>query len=319
MIGKLKKNEVKSAVKIGVSTILSKYAENVCKSYEMSLNTVPILDEEYDLAISYYNPTSYTIAYVINNVKAKKKVMWIHNDVNLYKDILDYRKYYEKYNYIFNVSKVGAEEFLRIFPSLKNKVGVFYNIIDEKTIKEKSVITRNLYGEEFEGIKIATVARLSIEKGQDMIPEIARRFIDDGINIKWYCLGEGSFRKEIEENVEKYKVKDNVILLGNIDNPFPYIKQCDVYVQTSRSECYCTTVMEAKALKKPMVITNVNGSIEQINDGVNGFISDYTVDSIYGKLKILLEDKSIREKFQLELLKESVDTATEMKKLYALV
>lgn len=319
IIGKLKKFKIKTAFNILINNALSKRAKTISKSYKYSLNTLANVEEEYDLAISYYNPTSFIVPYVIEKVKAKKKVMWIHSDVNIYSDIYEYEKYYDKYDYIYNASKIGVNEFINKFPQLKSKVCVFYNIIDEENINKKSNDSIDIFNDGFEGINIVTVGRLSIEKGQDMIPIITKKLLDCGMKVRWYCIGEGQLREKIEENIKKYNVSKNVILLGNKENPFPYMKACDIYVQTSRSECYCTTVMEAKCLKKPMVITDVNGSIEQIDNGNNGIITNSNINDIYNSIKDLINNKELREKFIRELSKNKINTKSEMNKLYKLI
>lgn len=316
IIKRLKRFKIKEAVNILINNYFSKRAETISQSYKYSLKTLDNVYGEYDLAISYYNPTSFTVPYVIEKIKAKKKIMWIHSDVNVYDDIQEYKEYYDKYDYLYNVSKVGVNEFIKKFPSLSSKISVFYNIIDEENINEKSNDIVDIFNTDFKGINIVTVGRLSIEKGQDMIPIITRKLLDSGIEIRWYIIGEGQLREKIQNNIKKYNVDGNVILLGNIENPFPYIKQCDIYVQTSRSECYCTTVMEAKCLKKPMVITDVNGSVEQIDNGNNGIITKCSINDIYNSVMYLIKNNELRDKFILELSKNKINTKVEMDKLY---
>lgn len=316
LLNSIKNLEIRNTWKILLHTILGKKSKTICESYKHSLKTLPIVEDEYDLAISYYNPTSFTIAYTIDNVRANKKVMWIHNDVNLYNDIYEYNEYYKKYDYIYNVSKSGANKFINKFPELKEKVSVFYNIIDQEMIEKKSNDIKNVFSNKSQEFCILTVARLSIEKGQDLIPSITRKLLDSGYKIKWYCIGEGQLRREIEQNIQNNNVMNNVILLGNKENPYPYIKECDLYVQTSRSECYCTTVMEAKCLNKPMIITDVNGSSEQIDHGKNGIITNCNVDDIYNSISYLLDNPQIREKFSKKLAQNKINTNSEMEKLY---
>lgn len=79
-----------------------------------------------------------------------------------------------------------------------------------------------------------------------MIPIITRKLLDSQIKVKWYCIGEGNLRDKINYNIKEYNVRESVILLGINKNQYLYIKNADIYVQTSRSECYCITVIEAK-------------------------------------------------------------------------
>ncbi len=80
-------------------------------------------------------------------------------------------------------------------------------------------------------------------------------------------------------------------------NPYPYFKNCDIYVQTSRHEGYVTTVTEAKIFNRPIVCTDVSGAREQLVDGVSGDITEISVDSIYEKLLRLFEEPNRRSDY----------------------
>ena len=67
-------------------------------------------------------------------------------------------------------------------------------------------------------------------------------------------------------------MEGQVIILGKKENPYPYIKACDVYVQPSRYEGNAVTVREAQMLCKPVVVTNYATASCQIQDGVDGII-----------------------------------------------
>lgn len=105
-------------------------------------------------------------------------------------------------------------------------------------------------------ISIMTVGRLVSVKGQQMIPYTVRLLLNAGHDIHWYLVGDGLLRETVEEEIKKHDVADRVHLLGTQMNPYPYIKNCDIYVQPSFSEGYCTTTMEAKILHKPIVTTD---------------------------------------------------------------
>lgn len=308
-----------SAIKLLYNLILSLNAKSIYASYIRYANILPKLNTEYDLAISYYNPTSFPVIYTIKNLKAKKKIMWIHSDINTYQDINNYKNIYEKYNKIFNVSNEGAKEFVKKFPDLKDKVDVFYNLIDQNGLQSlgKQDLSFNNYDSKY--INILTVGRLSEEKGQDLIPGVLKKLIDNGKNVKWYLIGEGKLRTLIEKDIKRYKLEDKLILLGSKENPYPYIKNCDIYVQPSRNECYCTTVTEAKCFNIPMVITDVNGSREQINHNDNGLIVNINEEDIFKGIKILIENEYLRNKFIDNLKSKPINTLNEINKLYHLI
>ena len=100
-------------------------------------------------------------------------------------------------------------------------------------------------------------------------------------------------------------MQERVILLGKKENPYPYIKECDYYIQPSRYEGKCVTVREAQMLGKPVVITRYATSSSQLEEGVDGIIvptengacaeaiRDFLRDA--EKAKVLIENCSRRD------------------------
>lgn len=167
---------------------------------------------------------------------------------------------------------------------------------------------------------IVTVGRLSPEKGQQMIPKSTRILLDQGYEIYWYLVGDGPLRAEVEQEIKKYDVQDHVILLGTKMNPYPYIKNCDIYVQPSFTEGYCTTTMEAKILHKPIITTDAPGMREQFVSGENGLIVEaMTPEAIADGVRQLLDHPELMEKFTNALKNETFDNSAELQKLYDLI
>ena len=273
---------------------------------------------EYDLAIAYYIPTSLSVVYVMNNLKAKKKVAWIHGDVTEYSQSLPkYKEFYEKYHHIFGVSRYTVRKFGEIFPHLKEKTSLFYNILD-KTKIEMSAVDQVSYDDSFDGFRILTVGRLEMEKGQDLIPNVLSKLLLEGYHVRWYCIGDGLIRNQLESQIHKYKLEGRLILFGTKENPYPYIKDCDIYIQTSRHEAYCITVAEARAFNKPIITTNT-GASEQITHEETGLIINFDEHELYEAVKRLIDDKTLRNKFKKNLSMETVDTSNEIEKLYRII
>ncbi|WP_251549850.1 glycosyltransferase [Neobacillus muris] len=282
------------------------------------------IDEaHYDLAISYSSPITLPLVFVANNINAKKKIAWIHNDVSDLANpihsrlVRKLRKYFEIYDYIFCVSHHAFRKFTGVFQDLPNDISVFYNILDKKKMELMSMEDGS-YNDQFKGIRILTVGRLSKEKGQDIIPSVLSKLLSNGYNVRWYCIGEGPIRLQLEENIKEYNLVNNLILLGTKDNPFPYIKECDLYIQPSRHEAYCITVAEARAFCKPIIITNT-GASEQIANKKTGLIVGFDDNQIYEAIKRLLDDQLLKEKLIKNLSAETVDTINEMEKFYRIV
>lgn len=288
------------------------------KNRQLKYHSKALLDfeDEFDLAISYFMPPSFPDWYVSNHIKSKKKVIWIHSDISRIKDIQNkmHEKLYCQYDKIMCVCNDVADNFKRIFPSCKNKVSVFYNIIRESEIRSKA---KNKYGlnKKNNECNILTVGRLSKEKGQDLIPNIVLRLKSEGLNFKWYCIGDGVLYDELEEKINRYKIKDSFILLGKKDNPYPYMRDCDIYVQPSKYEGYCTTVEEARCFKKPIIMTNCTGASEQVINCKTGYIVNYDENELYEKIKMLVLDKCERYRFTANSKNIIIDTSSEINKI----
>lgn len=283
--------------------------------YKNIIKSIPVNEGYYDVAIAYAGPTEIIDAYIGHKVKAKKKIAWVHFDISKHKvNFKLYEKLYEKFDKIFVVSQEANKKLNEIIPSTENKSEVLLNIISKDLIAEMANEKVN-FDNDFDGLKIVTVGRLSKEKGQDFAINTLYKLRNDGYKVRWYCIGEGNARKEYEYLIEENNLKNDFILLGAIPNPYPYIKNSDIYVQTSRHEGYCLTLAEAKCLCKPIVTTNFIGAYEQINDKVNGFIVEQNENEIYEKIKFIIDNNYIRDKFISNLNNTKLNTVNNVNKL----
>ncbi|MCD2502896.1 glycosyltransferase [Clostridium sp. NSJ-145] len=315
----IKENRFFTATRFIKDYFFSKYMENRYIYYKNVLKDIPECKEEYDIAVSYAGPTEIIDAYVVKKVKAKKKVAWVHFDVS--KHFINkklYENLYKDYDKIFVVSNEAKQQLLNKISGIERKTEVFLNIISENLIKEMAEAEQEVkYDSSF--INIVTVGRLSKEKGQDLAIETLNLLKKDGYKVRWYCVGDGNSRKEYENLIKKYELEEDFILLGAKPNPYPYIKNADIYVQTSRHEGYCLTLAEAKCLNKPIITTNFIGAYEQIKNESNGFIVNADVNNIFDKVKELIFNKQLRDYLTKNLSKQNIDTISESNKLLNLI
>ena len=117
-----------------------------------------------------------------------------------------------------------------------------------------------------------SVGRFSYAKNFNNIPEILQYVHKEMPNVKWYLIGYGGDDKLIRRKIHEYGMEDDVIIIGKKENPYPYIKACDLYVQPSKFEGKAVTVKEAQMLGKPVVITAYPTSGSQLTDGKDGII-----------------------------------------------
>ena len=278
--------------------------KNEFAELNVNLDEIPELKEHYDIAVNYHMHSPFLVWYLSERVTASKKYTWIHNDFETTKYSIDrLRQYLNCVDQFFAVSNQLVKEFINIFPEFKEKISTALNIVPKTEIVMKSEM---FYPEEYKKdkfLKLLTVGRLEEQKGYDIAIDVCSKLKNAGLQFQWYILGEGTQRKTLETEIQKEHVEDCFHLLGTRMNPYPYFKNCDIYVQTSRHEGYVTTVSEAKIFKKPIVTTDVSGAREQLRNGINGSIVEINTNDIYMKLRELMESSKLRQKYILELEK----------------
>lgn len=285
--------------------------------WKFALPYLPKLEKEYDVAISYLWPHYF----VAEKVKAKKKIAWIHTDYSTVEtDIKLDLKMWKKFDHIVAVSEACKASFLNKYSELEDKVIVIENIISPEFIREmatEDVGNPMLKDNRF---KIVTVARLSHAKGIDNAVKAFKILKEKGYHdIAWYVVGYGGDESMINELIEELKLKDGFILLGKQTNPYPYMKGADLYVQPSRYEGKAVTVGEAQILYKPVVITNYTTAKSQVRNGIDGYITDLSIDGIVSGIEKLYKDSIYRSKLEDNCRKMDFENRLELEKLYKIV
>lgn len=253
----------------------------------------------FDIAIHYGTPTSIGNYYTMYKIKAKKKINWVHGDLFFSpRDIPSYQKIFSRYDKIFCVSQYVQQKFNLFFPSISDKVSVCYNLIDQKKIKINS---QEKIDDRFLKEYIVSVGRLGFEKGFDIAIQAQKILINKGYKIPWYVIGYGPEFMSLKSLISKYKLEDYFILLGEKNNPYPYISKSLIYIQPSRHEGYCLSLAEARILEKPIITTNFPAASEQIKDNVTGKIVECNAEAIASNLSELLNSSDLREFYSRNL------------------
>ncbi|MFV2047202.1 glycosyltransferase [Metabacillus litoralis] len=278
---------------------------------------LPRLEKNYDVAISYAWPHDI-VAY---KVRAKKKIAWVHTDYSKLEidNELDL-KVWNQFDYIASVSDACKDSFLETYPTLKKKLMVVENITSPNFIKKMAAETPRVIENEANTFKIVSVGRLSYVKGFDMAIEALGRLHEKGLtNIKWYIIGYGGYEKELKNLIIRHNLKDSFILLGKKTNPYPYIKECDLYVQPSRYEGKAVTVSEAKILGKPILITNYPTASSQLENGIEGVICDLSVQGLSKGIEDLYRDHNLKEILVNNIKRIDYSNNFELEKIYKII
>lgn len=272
---------------------------------------------KFDLAISYIEGGS--AYYVADHVNAVKKVAFIHIDYVKagYCRKLD-NDCYNKFDRIFTVSSEVKDVFIKYYPEHRNKTMIFHNILDKDEIIKKSNMDGG-FTDSYDGVRLLTVGRLTYQKGYDIAVKVMNILRNKGVDAKWYVLGEGPERKHIEELIEKYKLKNRFILLGDVANPYPYFKQCDIYVHASRFEGKSISIQEAQILGCAIAASDCSGNREQIENGVDGILLDYKIELMAEELELLIGDKKLRNNLSKAVLRKKILFKEDINMIYEMM
>ena len=273
---------------------------------------------EYDLAISFLTPHHY----VSSKVRAKKKMGWIHTDYStVFVDSKRELPVWGKLDYIASISEEVGEKFVGVFPTLKNKLVGIENILCADFIRKRAEEASVFLCSDASAICLLTVGRFSPQKKMEEIPAICRGIVDTGIDVRWFIIGYGSadIERTVRENIKKERVEENVIILGKKDNPYPYIKACDIYVQPSRYEGKSITVREAQILYKPVIVTDYPTASSQIQDGVDGVIVPMEIEACVKSMVDFIRNKE-KQKIIIDYLSShDYGNQSEIEKIYKIV
>lgn len=273
---------------------ITTFSWNCIKNYAISM------EDNYDVIIAFKDGISWY--YAIEKVISKKKYAWNHipyKYVNSNKatDI----EYLKKFDTIFCVSNSIKKEMVLNFKN-NDKFKLLYNFISVNDIKnlanEKVYLNKNV-------INIVTVGRLVPQKGIDLIIEVADKLKKANKKINWYIIGSGKYEKKYIKSVEKRGLTNSVIFLGAKNNPYCFMKNCDIYVQPSRYEGYGLTLAEAKIVASRILASNIPEFIEQDDKFIK--FCKFNIDDFFNILMNYEVNVPYRNNIEIFDYKKSLD------------
>ncbi|MUV36905.1 Amylovoran biosynthesis glycosyltransferase AmsK [Lentibacillus sp. JNUCC-1] len=271
----------------------------------------------YDVAIAYAQgvPTFY----VAEKVKAKRKLAWVNVSYRLeMKEKTFQTRYYNKFDGIVAVSESAETVFLETFPEYRDKVSIQYDINNPEFIAAMAEADEG-YQDGFDGIRLLTIGRLSHQKGYDVALETCRQLKQSGLHFKWYVLGKGPLQREMETAIKDMGLTEHFILLGVNANPYPYIKQADVYVQTSRFEGFGLAIAEARMLNVPVVTSEFDAVYNQMVNGENGLVVERTPEAVTKAIQQMIDDHALRSYITTYLTQEKKGNVEAIHGFYELI
>lgn len=254
--------------------------------------------KDYYAAFGYMEGRCGT--WVADIKKKIKKYAWIHNDVAKYNIGISDKEACNSYNNVDKVicvSKQAKNVFCEKYNVDKSKVDVIYNFINEDKILKQAMA----FKVENKCFTFVNVAKMRDQKRQDRLVNAARILKDEGYKFKIQLVGDGPNYDKIKNMIEQEQVNDVVELLGLQENPYPYIKNADVFILSSYMEGYGIVIKEALLLKKKIVTTNVTGPVEILENGKYGLVVDNSDEAIVDIMRKILKEKDIYKNIEKNL------------------
>jgi len=252
----------------------------------------PRQKERYDLAVAFIEGAS--AYYLADKVQAAHKAAFIHIDYQRagYLPMMD-RNCYDAAERVFVVSREVGEKFCAVYPRYRGKVRLFRNLLDVEGIRKKA--EEPGFDDGFAGVRLVTVGRLTYQKGYDVAVEATARMVRDGYPIRWYVFGDGPEKARLERLIDRFGVGDRFLLMGAVDNPYPFMRQADIYVHATRFEGKSIAIEEAQILGKTIAASDCTGNTEQIVSGADGVLFPLSAQNLAKNLEYLIDHPEFRE------------------------
>lgn len=277
---------------------------------------MPAIKEEFDTVIDFNGQQQ--LYYMVDKLKAHKKVTFFHSDYNKWPYYYNADKnYYPKVDKIFTVSDKCVESLRCYFPNVASKIECMENINSLALIQR--LAEDPVADFDYDATSFLTVGHVSDLKGTHWAIEAANILRGRGMNFKWYFLGACDNLEHYQGIVKKYRLNDNIHFLGTKVNPYPYIKNATIVVHPSQFEGRSIALDEARLLCKPVVVTNFSTVCDQFTDRYDASICEMTPQSIADAIEELIANKKLLSKYIDNLKHDTHDNSTEIEKLYSII
>lgn len=274
--------------------IKNKYPNSLGVSQETAYARAKISkksNKKYDIAIGFLE--MWSNSYVLQRVKATKKIAWIHVDYAQSGMIaeIDRNRFKDFSNFIL-VSKEAEKSFKKIFPEYQDKSLFIENILYPEIVIKKSLESsaKKFYRKQ-EVINFGTVCRIEFRhKGLDRALLTFKKMKDLGYSFCWHIIGNGSDYEKLNRMIDEYGLNENVFLYGEMSNPLPLVKHFDIFLLPSYYEGKPMVITESQMLNVPSLVTRYSSADEQILNMENGMIVDNSQDGIDYGVKYVLDN-----------------------------
>lgn len=266
------------------------------------------LNEDYDYEVAFLEGLPTRI------LAQSKKVnyAWVHTNLkNNFDSVASYHSFsenaecYRRYKRIICVSASARDGFISRFGG-SYPVTVRYNLLDEKEVRRKSTeVYQNILQWSKDRTHFVSVGRIVEEKGYDRLVRIAARLKERSRSVCFHIIGSGKEEKALRKQIDQMGLSEYVELNGFCPNPYPYIKNADAFVCSSREEGFSTVVTESLILGTPVITTDCSGMKEQFGEVNCGIIASNTEDALLKAIENYIQDSELRTRLKTGAKKRS--------------
>lgn len=252
--------------------------------------------------------------------KKAKKLAWVHidlamnpwtlsHDVFMNKD--EEGRAYLKYDQIIAVSDTVRKNFIERYAFNPKKITRIYNPLDKDDILSKSKESLDESTGIKNKIRFITIGRLVPQKGYDRLLQVAKRLVTEGFDFELWILGDGEQRTNLNRYIKDNRLGCYVKLWGFKSNPYKYLKVCDYFISSSRSEGFSLVIAEAMILGLPVLSTYCSGPNELLAEGEYGMLVENSEDGLYEGMKRILKTPSLITDYAVRSLNRSISFCLE--------
>jgi glycosyltransferase involved in cell wall biosynthesis len=277
------------------------------------------LPGHYDLAIGFLKPHEM----LLHKVSAVRKAAWIHTDYTKVETGVDTAfelECWAKFDKIVAVSDGVASTFIQVFPTLIEKVITIENVLSASMVRtEARAFDATVEMPRSPGVaRLCSVGRFTYQKGFDLAVEACGLLRASGRQVRWYLIGYGADEPVLRKKIQQLGLEDYFVILGKRVNPYPYMAECDIYVQPSRYEGKSVCVREAQMLGKTVLIADFPTAAAQLEDGADGLITSGSTQGIAAGIARLMDDPVLSTRLARCAQSRNYDNLSEAAKVVAL-
>lgn len=279
--------------------------------------------ERFDTIVSFMEGAALKFHSYITG-KAGRNLSWVHIDLKqkhwslgFFRNAQDELAAYQKIDEIVFVSKDAEKHFSELYPLAEEKRTVIYNLIDRNTILSSSVSSPIVKTK----FTICMVGRLNWQKRYDRALAVAKRLHDDGCDFELWILGEGNLESALKETAKAYGIEERVRFLGFKKPSYSYMREADLFLNTSEAEGYPLVICEALCLGLAIVATGISGASEILAGSEYGLLTGESEEDIYRGVKLMMGDETLRNHYREKARQRAAmfDVPATMEQIYKIL